>query len=41
MPATFNDSGLSGHRGECPSPAGAEDKGRVKKSKNKMFIINF
>jgi len=37
----FNDSHLYELRGECPSPAGAEDKGRVKKSKNKMFIINF
>ena len=28
MPATFNDSGLSGHRGECLSPVGAEGKGK-------------
>jgi len=26
MPATFNDSRLSEHRGECFSPVGAEDK---------------
>jgi len=28
MPATFNDSGLSEHCGEYPSPVGAEDKGK-------------
>ena len=28
IPATFNDSGLSEHCGEYPSPVGAEDKGK-------------
>jgi len=39
--ATFNVSRLYKLCGESLSPVGAEDKGRVKKSKNKMFIINF